>query len=402
MSSRSGSVVLLLSWGCASEVAFGDAADKEQGEAPMGVPGIALSPERVDFGTWSTPTTLTGTVTIESTGDADLQVSSVLLSGASAFSLLEPFASTLPAGEQLEMVVGYTTGEAAAEHTATLEVRSDAPDQPLARVELVGRLVFEGIDSGIPEPEEEPEETCECPEGFEVDETGALCVSGSEVPATAVGQVMRVCEIEPYPDYNKFGVLYPDGTNVRDAYWGQSDGEPNGRLNAVGVWPCDGGDDSGMGTPPMRQWVGFSACVDVDAAGDYLFGVAGDNRVLFAVDGHMIIQPFDDSGDNFNYWHIDRIRLTEGPHVLTVHGYNEASIAGFGAELVGPFPEGSLTDDAAMQAADYAGSIVWDTHDAIELPHPSSSNVSWVCPEGMELSGCGSQTCVGYAEVPCE
>lgn len=42
--------------------------------------------------------------------------------GVSAFTLLESFASTLPAGEQVDLVVGYATGQEAAEHTARLEV----------------------------------------------------------------------------------------------------------------------------------------------------------------------------------------------------------------------------------------------------------------------------------------
>lgn len=42
--------------------------------------------------------------------------------GVSAFTLLESFASTLPAGDQVDLVVGYATGQEAAEHTARLEV----------------------------------------------------------------------------------------------------------------------------------------------------------------------------------------------------------------------------------------------------------------------------------------
>ena len=41
---------------------------------------------------------------------------------------------------------------------------------------------------------------------------------------------------------------------------------------------------------PIDEWIGFSRCINVPTDGEYLIGLAGDNRIRFAVNGEMLIE----------------------------------------------------------------------------------------------------------------
>ena len=95
--------------------------------------------------------------------------------------------------------------------------------------------------------------------------------------------------------------------------------------------------------------------------------------------------------------------LTAGAHVLEVEGYNTSSIGAFGAELAGPFAAGSLSTDAAIEAADYAGSLLWSTADAIGSAFPIGDAVGWTCPDGTTFDRCADEpVCVGEETAACE
>ena len=363
-------------------------------------PAILVSPDPVDFGTLSEATTVSAVVTIENPGDAELRVSAVRVDGPSVFSVTAPEADVVPPGDHTTVTVTYSPTSESAEHTGRLDVSSDAPDRPTASVQLLGAVDI--LDSGIVDPGPDEGTECTCPDGFEPTEAGEQCFRESESPATATGEVVEVCAIAPYFAYGKFGALYPGGSVVRDAYWGQDDGAANGRLNAVGVWGCTSPGSGVAGSNPVGSWVGFSVCVDVATDGDYLLGLGGDNRVRFSVDGTPILEQTDDNTRNFNSWFMNAIPLTAGTHVIDIEGYNAGSIAAFGAELAGPFAAGSLTDDDLMMAADYASNIIWATDDAIGNAFPLGDSVGWECPDGTTLEGCEEPVCVEREEVPCE
>ncbi len=58
------------------------------------------------------------------------------------------------------------------------------------------------------------------------------------------------------------------------------------RLNDVGVWSC--GARSVSAGAIVGEWIGFAVCVDIPESGEYILGVAGDNRVRIDVDGATV------------------------------------------------------------------------------------------------------------------
>jgi hypothetical protein len=338
-------------------------------------------------------------VTILNTGDAELRISAVRVDGAGAFTVTSPATDVLSPGAQTTLIVSYAPTEDLGEHQGRLDVSSNAVDRPVASVQLLGAIEVLEIDSGEPGPDEES--TCACPDDFEPTPDSSMCVRETETPAIATGEVVEVCPATTNINYGKFGVYYPDGTTLRDSYWGEDNGTANGRLNEVGVWGCLESGGSVAGTEPTRTWIGFGVCVDVATDGDYLLGFGGDNRVRFQVDEMPSREQMDDHTRNFNYWWMHTISLRAGTHIIKVEGYNAGSVAAFGAELAGPFPAGSLVDDDAMQAADYADNVIWNTSDAIGNAFPLGDGVSWECPDGTVLQGCDAPVCVEREETPC-
>ena len=246
------------------------------------------------------------------------------------------------------------------------------------------------------------EESCSCPEGFTLGDDGETCTGVETFPATATGEVVEVCAIEPFRTYGAYGAQYPDGTRVKNDYWGQNDTDLLGRLNEVGVWGCDAPGSSQAGHDPIGEWIGFTVCVEVAAPGDYLVGLAGDNRVRMKVDDTLFYEQTGSDMDNFKTWHIESLSLDAGSHRIDLEGYNASSIAAFGAEVSGPFPEGSLQTDEDRIAADYAGNLVWSTSDAIGSAFPLGDAFSWTCPDGSTFQGCEEPLCEEVVEVPCE
>jgi hypothetical protein len=123
----------------------------------------------------------------------------------------------------------------------------------------------------------------------------------------------------------------------------------------------------------------------------------------FRVDGTEVFAQTDDDTSNFNYWWLNTIALTAGSHIIEIEGYNAGSIGAFGAELSGPFPSSSLSDDTAMMAVDYPGSILWNTADAIGSAFPLGDGISWECPDGSTFDKCAEEIeCTGEDITECE
>jgi hypothetical protein len=252
------------------------------------------------------------------------------------------------------------------------------------------------VDTAVSEPE-----ACACPEGFEPLPADDGCLRRVELEPTFLGAPAPVCPLIPHPDYGMHGARYPGGAVVTDDYWGEDDGVPDGRMNAAGVWAC-AADGVSPGYDPVGEWIGFSVCVTLDAPGDYLLGLGGDNRMRFAVDGVELRADADDDTFNFKYWWMVPVRLSSGAHIISIEGYNAGGPAGLGAELSGPFPAGSLIDDAAMIAQDARGAIVWSAADSLGGTFALGETRGWSCPDGSVLDLCAdAPVCVSEERTDC-
>ncbi len=224
--------------------------------------------------------------------------------------------------------------------------------------------------------------SCECPDGFAPTPAGDACVREDTVDAILNGVIYDVCEGNTDWNYGKFGAQYPDGLKEQNDYWGEDDNQVDGRLNEIGVWSCEplvGGEQE-----PMKEWIGFATCVDIDVAGDYLLGFAADNFTRISVDGAYAVNQIASltlPNQNFNYWWVIPIQLTSGTHIIEMEGYNGSQVAAFGAEISGPFPAATMVDDAAMNAADYAGNIIWSTSGQMGDTFDLGETSGWSCPE---------------------
>jgi hypothetical protein len=247
-------------------------------------------------------------------------------------------------------------------------------------------------------------DSCQCPDGFDPTPDGLGCSAVSTMDATFSGVLLDVCPGNQIPQYSVFGAIYPGGAVVSDPYWGQSgQTSADGRLNSVGIWACDP-VTGGSGTEPFGEWIGFTACLDIAVAGDYLVAGGGDNqfRLFLNNDPTPVLIKTGSSVLNFRRWWVRSLSLPAGLNIITLEGRNNGNVAAFGAEISGPFPAGSLTTDADMIAADYAGNIVFSTGDMIGSQFTTGTNSGYQCPAGYVLSFCeGKPECVLIETAEC-
>jgi hypothetical protein len=262
---------------------------------------------------------------------------------------------------------------------------------------------------------------CECAPGFVPSVDDSECVREVFTTPTNEGPTYDVC-----PGFSQFNVGYssrgarfttsttpadfefataaPGCTNgatcleVAEAPW-------IGRLRTVGVWTCEEGVLP-LEQPPFNEWVGFTRCLDVQTAGDYMVGLAGDNDVWLRVDGNTIYQSV--SEQHYNAWNVLRLPLTAGTHVIELFGFNDHSVASFGAEIAGPWPSGSLGTPAQMVAAaiapgtGYVDRLIFSTEpmrsggSTFQTSTGANASSGLSCPDGSSLQICGSSepTCV--------
>ena len=241
---------------------------------------------------------------------------------------------------------------------------------------------------------------CACPEGFSATPDGDSCTRRVSVPPTRNGPALEICRGAITDVYGQYGARYPDGAKVQDDYWGDLDDEADGRLNEVGVWSCR--DDSGN-FEPIQEWIGFATCFELRAAGDYLLGIAGDNNVRMTVDGVALYNDTRTDTRPFNFWYLSVVNLSSGRHHVELEGLNRELLAGFGAELAGPFKVGSLTDDTTMIAADYDGRRVFSSLDHEGGTFELGVTTGLSCPEGAALNVCGERPkCTTTERVECQ
>ena len=167
--------------------------------------------------------------------------------------------------------------------------------------------------------------------------------------------------------YGKFGVrFYADpnsanyhGNNTSTYFGNPSENTTDGRLNQIGVWddttPFVLASGNNQSMTPYDQWVGFSECITVPSDGEYLIGLAGDNRFRILIDNQIIKETNTDSTENFNHWWVYKVNLTAGDHVINMEGWNSGQIASFGCDVVGPFPTNTFIDETIFANVESGG-----------------------------------------------
>ncbi|MEZ4436265.1 MAG: hypothetical protein R3F65_28030, partial [bacterium] len=222
----------------------------------------------------------------------------------------------------------------------------------------------------------------DCPDGFTATPDGRSCERLEQVPAQANGALLNVCRAPTNPAYGPNGARLPGGQLIAGGFIGA--GGNDSRLNQVGIWAC--GPGGVAGADPVGELIGFSTCFDLPAAGDYVIGIAGDNGVRAQIDGAVV---FDSPVNDFMVWHLVPRTLSAGTHIITLEGSNAGGPAAFGAEIYGPFPAGSLVDDASMMGLPYAESVVFSTLDEVGRTFQTGTTSGFGCPEGTAFDTCG-------------
>ena len=160
----------------------------------------------------------------------------------------------------------------------------------------------------------------------------------------------------------------------------------NGRLNIAGIWALGG-------TAPIGEWIGFSTCVVVPTTGVYCLGLAADNRMRCKING-TLIAVFETPGlvEHFRYWHVIPITLNAGANIIELEGYNESSIAAFGAEIYDATPaELIAVPDVATLESQY---LLWSTKDRIGQEFNIGETSGYTCPDGTSYDSCNDGQCV--------
>lgn len=244
-------------------------------------------------------------------------------------------------------------------------------------------------------PEEDCILSCECPDGFTMTPAGDECIRVDSFAPAVNGTLYRACAADASVAYGWAGAQYPGGL-IDNALAFFLD-----RLNTVGVWACDPSTGA-VGTNPIDEWIGFSVCLDVEQGGDYVVGMAADNRLRFRLNGAPTFTLGSSATANFNYWWMNPITLASGLNIVELEGRNDGLVAAFGAEIYGPFAAGSTATDASMAALNYPDNLFWSTLDVIGQPFLTGQASGYSCPDGYALNACeGEVLCTRIERVDC-
>ena len=258
---------------------------------------------------------------------------------------------------------------------------------------------------------------CGCPCGFYYDPIASKCVSYEDSLSPSTGYVVggiianaafsaygaRFCTPNSYTDCWEPGAGGQMGTNyfrINQFFTAEDEAlqffgtgsTTTGRLNEIGVW--------GVGLP-NNEWLGFSRCFTLPSDGQYLFALAGDNQIRATVDGEVIVEnPYNGSTtdvNNFRTWWVWPIDFIAGQHNIILEGKNNSGAAGFGCEIIGPFPSDTFVNPidfnifTGQTGVDvYTANTVFSSSEAIGDEYDTSEDM---CPEGYSYDAC-TESCI--------
>jgi hypothetical protein len=181
--------------------------------------------------------------------------------------------------------------------------------------------------------------------------------------------------------------INPDSTVSSGNLWISNNNSSYGRLNNVGVWSVLGGNDP----TTENQWIGFSKCVEIETSGVYSIGIAGDNRIKFKINSELFYFGNLSITGSFSIWRVFEVTLSAGTNVIELEGYNDGSLASFGAEIynVGVDVLSGLTNEFEL-----ARFTIFTTKDyrydetGIPLEFDLGETFGYSCPSGYFLNTC--------------
>jgi len=275
---------------------------------------------------------------------------------------------------------------------------------------------------------------CPCPTGYTLDSSGNNCVKtvtsaavlsstvytvgpgiqnrnygsqGTDFYADITNNVYPIIVDEPN---NRFkdatGSILAVNNNVTNFFWGVYNASGPvppyyGRLNACGVWTTiPQSISTNFESYPLKEWIGFSVCVNIPQTGTYCIGLGADNMCRFKLDGQLIVDlSFLESISGgmtwqFNKWHVFPITLQAGTHIISLEGWNYESDAAFGAEIYNATPAqlATIVTQSALTAV-----TVFSTFDKIGQTFQTGQSSGYVCPS----DSCSLNTCTDVPMCVC-
>ena len=264
-------------------------------------------------------------------------------------------------------------------------------------------VIIGGIDNTI---EVVTGDTCGCPCGYEYNIAAGNCIKLTATTITPGGVIVAAVAVSSYGNRGARFCIPGAYTTCGGAgtspnwfdtgpmpFWGDGVApHTDGRLNTVGV--------NNAAMIASDDWFGFSECFELPSDGQYLIGMAGDNRIRATINGVQIVEnPWDGSPGstfNFRYWWVWPLDLKAGKNNIILEGANQhpTTPAAFGCEIVGPFPHNTFTDNSDFEIfsattgmSAYTANTVFSSLDTIGDTFDTEVNK---CPADWVYNGCVS------------
>lgn len=193
---------------------------------------------------------------------------------------------------------------------------------------------------------------------------------------------------------NSGTTINSDETISTGTLWDSNSSSSYGRLNNCGVWSALGGNDP----TTDNQWLGFSKCLNLTSTGIYSIGIAGDNRVKFRINSELFYFGDLTITGSFSIWRIFEVTLSAGTNVIELEGYNDGSLASFGAEiydvgisdLTGMTTTSQLEQHIIFSTKDYRYDVT-----GIPQTFDLGETFGYSCPSGYFLNTCDNPITCG-------
>jgi hypothetical protein len=196
------------------------------------------------------------------------------------------------------------------------------------------------------------------------------------------------------PNYNADGTGSYTLLNTADVW--KNITSTDGPMNRCSVWVDNIEEQVGSNDlyHPLSTWIGFTHCEEnLTVNKTYYIGVAADNLYRLSINGELLLEtPFVVTSDQetFQYWHVYPVVANTESITLTIEGYNNESIAGFGVQIY----DATAAELAGMSSVSALNAVTIFSSDTEVgfLPDVGGLGYGYSCAEGYYYDEC-SQTC---------